>query len=71
MLQRRADVPGGSKHGDQDAYNLENFPGAKAAAVLWDEGTDWLDVLPRFARTTDESKRALQQFRGSEPIHSF
>ena len=39
--------------------------------VIWDVGTDWIDILPRFARSTDQTKKALQQFKGTENVASF
>ena len=71
MLQRSSDVPSGSKLGDQDLFNEEDFPGAKAAVVLWDVGTDWVDNLPRLMRSTEQTRQGLQHFKGHEEVKEF
>jgi hypothetical protein len=39
--------------------------------VFFGVGTDWNDCLPRACRSTDETKKAAQQFKGTETITSF
>ena len=66
FLQRRSEYRG-SKEKNPDEFAL--FPGAKAAVVFFDLGTDWRETQPRCCRSGEETRKAVQHFEG--PTNTF
>ena len=44
---------------------------AKTAVVLYDRGTQWLEIFPKATRGTDDTRKAMMDFAGTAKIQSF
>jgi len=54
--------------GTVDDNELNDFPDARAAVVLYDRGTDWLDAFPKGSKSGKDTKVACQEFAGPDDV---